>query len=287
MELVRRVHAMKETARQVRGRGLRVGLVPTMGALHEGHLSLVREARKFSEVVVLSIFVNPTQFNEHSDFEHYPRDLTRDADLCIAEGVDYIFAPEAPEMYPAGPGTWVEVADLSHRIEGASRPGHFRGVATVVLKLFNIVQPAVAAFGRKDAQQLAVIKRMVRDLMVDVEILECDTVREGDGLALSSRNVKLSPAERESARAIPRALAAAERAVADGESTADEVAAAARAVLEAEPGLRIDYVTLVDGKLQAAERLAGEGLLLVAAWAGETRLIDNVALRAAATGKKS
>jgi pantoate--beta-alanine ligase len=229
------------------------GLVPTMGALHGGHVALLRTARQESDKVVMSLFVNPAQFDEGKDLEAYPRDEARDLAIAEAEGVDAVFAPAAEELYPHGFATWVDPGEIG--AEGASRPGHFRGVATVCLKLFNIVRPDRVWFGQKDAQQVAVIKQLVRDLNVDVDIRVVDTVRDDDGLALSSRNARLSPAEREVARAIPRALA-----------THD--AAAARAVL-AEAGLEPDYVEVAD--------LDGP-TLAVAARVGATRLIDNVRL---------
>jgi pantoate--beta-alanine ligase len=251
-----------------------------MGALHEGHLALVRRVRELSDLVVVSNFVNPTQFGANEDLDRYPRDLARDVDLCIREGVDVMFVPESAELYPAGASTWVEVEGLSTRLEGASRPGHFRGVATVVLKLFGIVKPDVAAFGQKDAQQAILVQRMARDLMLDVEIVVLPTVRDDDGVALSSRNVHLSPEERMAARSIPRALRAAEQRIESGERDAEIVESAAREVLEAEPVLRVDYVALVDTtRLQPLTRLEGEVLLAVAVFAGRTRLIDNTIVR--------
>jgi pantoate--beta-alanine ligase len=233
-----------------------VGLVPTMGALHCGHAALLDAARPACDVLVASLFVNPAQFAEPSDLAAYPHDLERDTAFAAAHDVDVVFAPPASEMYPPGFATWVEPAGVADGLEGAHRPGHFRGVATVCLKLFNIVRPQIAWFGRKDAQQVAVVRQLVRDLNLPVEIRAVDTVRDADGLALSSRNERLSAAEREQARAIPRALA-----------TGD--AAAARAVLEA-AGLDPDYVEVAD--------LDGP-TLLVATRVGATRLIDNVPLR--------
>ncbi len=281
MEIVRRVHAMKESSRRAREARMRIGFVPTMGYLHEGHLALVRRARELADVVVVSIFVNPTQFGPREDFERYPRDLTRDADLCAAAGVDHVFAPESAEMYPPGACTFVEVEGLSSRLEGASRPAHFRGVATVVLKLLEIVDPHVAIFGQKDAQQVFILRRMARDLLLDVELFVHPTVRDSDGLALSSRNVFLSPDERRAAGAIPRALRAGEDAHAAGAKDPSRIVQAARGILESEPGLRVDYVELVDTSgLMPAVAVNGEMLLAVAVFAGKTRLIDNVILRA-------
>jgi pantoate--beta-alanine ligase len=277
MEIVRRVHSMKEMARQARAKGRRIGFVPTMGYLHDGHLSLVRRVKEMSDLVVVSIFVNPMQFGPGEDYGNYPRDLARDVDRCVAEGVDIVLAPEAEEMYLADACTWVDVEGLSARLEGASRPGHFRGVATVVLKLLHIVQPHVAAFGQKDAQQAVIIQRMTRDLLLDTEILVLPIVRDEDGVALSSRNVRLSPAERRAAQAIPRALKAAEKAIEGGERDPAKVVKTARDILEAEPALRVDYVELVDtAKLQPVAGIEGEMLLAVAVYAGKTRLIDNI-----------
>ncbi|MDX1387866.1 MAG: pantoate--beta-alanine ligase [Acidobacteriota bacterium] len=281
MDIVRRAYAIKEITREARERGQKVGLVPTMGYLHDGHFSLVRRVKERSDIVIVSIFVNPTQFGENEDFDQYPRDLTRDADLCIAEGVDYIFAPETEEIYPPGNRTFVEVEGLSKVLEGESRPTHFRGVTTVVLKLLEIVDPHVAAFGQKDAQQAVIIQRMVRDLMLDVEIQIVPTVRDEDGVALSSRNAYLSPEQRRAARAIPKALQATEKAVADGEENAAEVVKVALDILTAESLLKVDYVALVDGdNLQPLETVEGRMLLALAVWVGETRLIDNVRLNA-------
>jgi len=280
MEIVRRANSMKEISRQARASGKKIGFVPTMGALHEGHLALIRRVKAASDVVVVSVFVNPTQFGPGEDFDRYPRDLARDADKCIAEGVDWLFAPEAEEVYPPGACTFVEVADLSARLEGASRPGHFRGVTTVVLKLLETVRPQTVAFGQKDAQQAIIVQRMVRDLMLDVEVLVLPTVRDKDKLALSSRNVNLSREERLAAAAVPRALAAAEEAIASGERDPEAVAQRVRTVLESEPLLRVDYVALVDTtRLQPVPTVEGEVLLAVAVWAGRTRLIDNSILR--------
>lgn len=281
MEIVRRVHSMKEACRQARRGGKKIGFVPTMGALHEGHLRLIRRARELADIVAVSIFVNPTQFDQASDFESYPREETADADRCISERVDYLFSPPAEELYPEGSQTIVDVTELSRSFEGASRPGHFRGVATVVLKLLQIVQPDFAVFGQKDLQQALVVRRMVRDLMLDVEIVMMPTVRDEDNVALSSRNQKLSAAEREAARAIPRALEAARQAIAEGQRQSDRVLAAVHEVLQAEERLKVDYVELVDReRLEPPTQVQGELALIIAAFLGETRLIDNVLLNA-------
>jgi pantoate--beta-alanine ligase len=272
---------MHEICRKARVRGRRVGLVPTMGALHAGHLSLIRRTKELCDILVVSIFVNPTQFGPGEDLQSYPRDFAGDVDLCIAEKVDYVFAPEVAEMYPPGAQTFVEVTDITQEFEGASRPGHFRGVATVVTKLFQIVQPTLAGFGQKDAQQVAVIERMVKDLMLGVEILVLPTVRDEDGLALSSRNRYLTAEQRRAALAIPRALARGKEVIADGERHADKVVAAVREVLEAEESVTVDYAELVDrDRFEYVEHVSGEMLLIVAAKVGDTRLLDNIILRA-------
>lgn len=276
MEIVRRVQAMREVSHQARGRKLKIGFVPTMGSLHEGHLTLIRRVKERADVVVVSVFVNPAQFGPEEDFENYPRDLTRDADLCVAEGVDYLFAPEAKEIYSEGAATFVEVAGLSDRLEGQSRPGHFRGVTTVVLKLFEVVKPNIAAFGQKDAQQAVIVRRMVADLLLDVEILILSIARDDQGIALSSRNAHLSPEEYEAATAIPRALEAARHVVAEGQTVPEEVLLAAREVLEAEELLKVDYLELVDPRsLDPLAVVDREALLLLAVHCGSTRLLDN------------
>ena len=246
--------------------GRTVGLVPTMGALHAGHLSLVAAAREENDIAVATVFVNPAQFGAGEDFSRYPRDDERDDLLAAEHGVDLLFRPRPDELYPAGFQTWVEVSELGDALEGASRPGHFRGVATVCLKLFNIVRPDRAYFGQKDAQQAAVVKRMVRDLDLELAIRVLPTVRDADGLALSSRNCYLSPEERVSALALPRALRAGLEAHRSG-AHADAVA---RTVLAGQPGLEREYVEVV--------RLDGRLVLAVAVKVGETRLIDNVVL---------
>ena len=279
MEIVRRVHAMREIVREARGRRLKIGFVPTMGCLHEGHLSLVRKVKELADVVVVSIFVNPAQFGPGEDFDRYPRNLTRDADLCVAEGVDYVFTPEADELYPPGPKTYVEVTGLSDRLEGKSRPGHFRGVTTVLLKLFELVRPDIAAFGQKDAQQAVIVRRMVTDLLLDLEVRVLPTVRDEHGIALSSRNRYLSTEQAVAARAIPRALEAARELLADGRAEAAGIISAAREILEAEELLRIDYLELVDREtLWPVTTVDAPAILLLAVECGETRLLDNAFL---------
>ncbi|MCL6565849.1 MAG: pantoate--beta-alanine ligase [Acidobacteriia bacterium] len=279
MEIIRTVEWMKQVARAARSDGRIVGFVPTMGALHEGHLSLVRAALLQCRPVVVSIFVNPTQFGPGEDFERYPRQFERDCALLEPLAVDYLFAPEASELYPAGFRTYVQVEGLSERLEGRSRPGHFRGVATVVLKLLEIVQPTFAYFGRKDAQQARIIQQMVADLNLDTQIQVCPIVREPDGLAMSSRNAYLQGAERQAATALFRALAAARREVEAGERDALRLVAAMRAVLDREPLVSTDYAEIVDAEtFEPVVRLRRTCLALVAAFVGSTRLIDNMLL---------
>jgi pantoate--beta-alanine ligase len=256
-----------------------VGFVPTMGALHEGHLSLVRAAKAECDAVVASIFVNPTQFGPNEDFGKYPRTMEADCALLEREVVDAVFLPQVEEMYPAGAATWVEVEDLSGRLDGASRPGHFRGVATVVAKLFHIVGPDRAYFGQKDAAQVANLRRMVRDLNFDLELVVCPIVRESDGLAMSSRNRYLSPEERRQALVLSRVLRAMEVCYAAGERDARKLLAAGRMVMAEEPAVRVDYLRMVDPEtLVDVEEVRGAALAAVAAYVGATRLIDNVML---------
>jgi pantoate--beta-alanine ligase len=256
-----------------------VGLVPTMGALHEGHLSLIRQASAENEHVVVSIFVNPRQFNEQDDFARYPRTIERDLSLLRNEAVDAVFTPDPDEMYPPDAATRIQVRELADRLEGASRPGHFEGVALVVCKLLNIVQPDRAYFGRKDAQQVVVIQKMVDDLNMPVEIVPVETVRDPDGVAISSRNAFLSPVEREAAGRIPAALFAAVGAFELGERSADRLRDLVRTAIEEEPLLSVDYVSLADSRdLRELSRIDRPAVLSIAVWCGGTRLIDNVRL---------
>ena len=270
MELVRRVHMMQEISREARSRGRKIAFVPTMGALHEGHLGLVRQARQLGDLTVVSIFVNPKQFGANEDLGTYPRDLARDTDLCIAEGVDYLFCPEERDMYPAGYGTTVDVEALSSVFEGSSRPGFFRGVCTVVLKLFSIVRPHFAVFGQKDAQQALIVQRMVRDLNLDIELLIAPTVREPDGLALSSRNAYLSPAERQAATVLYRALRrGAEVARSERSVSGQRIEAEMRRTVATEERARLDYAAAVDpDTLHRLDVFNGRVQLLIAAWIG-------------------
>jgi pantoate--beta-alanine ligase len=277
MEIIYTLEWMKQVGRQARAEGRPLGFVPTMGALHEGHLSLVRAAQQRCSPVVVSIFVNPTQFGPSEDFEKYPRPVDADRALLEELGVDYLFAPTAKEMYPAGFSTYVSVEGLSSRLEGKSRPGHFRGVTTVVLKLFEIVQPHSAFFGRKDAQQARIIRQMTVDLNLDAEIVVCPIVREPDSLAMSSRNAYLKPDERCAATSLSRALEAARREIAAGERDAIRLAAALRGVLNAETVVSVDYAEIVDAEtFEPITRLRRTCLAVLAAFVGKTRLIDNM-----------
>jgi pantoate--beta-alanine ligase len=277
MEVIQRIPQMKEVSRKARSEGKVIGLVPTMGFLHEGHLSLVREARKMADIVVVSIFVNPAQFAPTEDFDKYPRDVTRDAELLTSEKTDYIFLPKAEEMFPANYHTYVKVRDLSAKMCGVSRPDHFEGVTTVVLKLFHIVDPHFAYFGQKDAQQLVIIRRTVSDLNLDVEIVRLPIVREPDGLAMSSRNTYLSPEERKAATVLYRALQHAQKRVDEGERKSKTLIKEIREIIESEPLARIDYISITDmTELKELKTLKGKCLIALAAYFGSTRLIDNI-----------
>ena len=271
---------MASIARKLRRENKTVAFVPTMGALHEGHVTLVKEARAASDVVVVSIFVNPTQFNEQGDLDRYPRDLTGDAALLAEYEVDYVFAPEEPEIYPKGFSTYVYVEGLSEGLEGASRPGHFRGVATIVTILFNTVRPDLAYFGQKDAQQIAVIKRLTADLGYETEIVVVPTVREESGLALSSRNRILSDEERQKASVIYRSLREAKIAFKNGERNAARLIEMVQEQIATEPLASIDYVSVADSRtLEPVEKIGEtETLIAVAVRFGTIRLIDNVLL---------
>lgn len=281
MEIINRRKRMVSVARKIRREQDRtIGLVPTMGALHEGHLSLVREARRMCDYVVVSVFVNPAQFAPGEDFERYPRDLTKDTALLTDYNVDYIFAPTSDEMYPKGFSTYVTVEGISEQLEGAARPGHFRGVATVVTILLNIVRPDFAFFGQKDAQQTLVVKKLARDLALDSEIVILPTVREDSGLALSSRNAYLNPEERQSAAILYQALSRAKESYKEGERSAQRLASIVRATIEMEPRAKIDYISVTDADtLEKIDRLDDHPVLIaVAVKFGKTRLIDNVVL---------
>jgi len=270
---------MQLVARELRRSGKRIGFVPTMGALHEGHLSLVRSARAQSAVVVVSIFVNPLQFGPSEDFSKYPRTFERDRQLLEAEKADIIFAPTNEAMYPPGAKTIVEVTELADKLDGRSRPGHFKGVTTVVAKLFNIVQPDRAFFGQKDAAQVANLKRMVRDLNMDIEIIVCPIVREADGLALSSRNTYLNAGQRKQALILSRVLHRIQFLRDRGERSAAALIEKGRELFAEEPAAKLDYLEIVDpDTLDPVEDVSKGALVAIAAWMGTTRLIDNLLL---------
>ena len=273
--VLKTVEEVRSYVKAAKKEGKSVGFVPTMGFLHEGHKSLIVRAAKENDFVVVSDFVNPTQFGPNEDFEAYPRDIEKDAELCEDAGADIIFNPEASEMYDNALTT-VTVDKITKVLCGASRPGHFAGVATVVSKLFNIVAPDRAYFGEKDAQQLMVIKKMVKDLNFDIEIIGCPIIRESDGLAKSSRNTYLNPEERQAALCLSRSLNLGKELIANGETSADVVKAAIKAEIEKEPLSRIDYVEIVDlNTLESAERTDTGILTAIAVYIGKTRLIDN------------
>jgi len=277
VETIRTIAWMKESARQARAENRILGLVPTMGALHAGHVALVERAKRDCAPVIASIFVNPKQFGPKEDFAKYPRTLEADSEKLSAAGVDALFLPDAAEIYPGGFRTYVNVEGLSDRLEGRSRPGHFRGVATVVLKLLEIVQPHFAYFGRKDAQQVRIISQMSRDLNLDTEIVVCPIVREPDGLALSSRNAYLNAEERRAATVLHRALEAARAEIAAGTRDSLHLQAVLRKVLEAEPLAAVDYAEIVDAdSFEPVTRIARSCYAVLAVFLGRTRLIDNL-----------
>jgi len=279
MKICETIDDMRSASRATRRKGKHLGFVPTMGALHEGHLSLVRSAKAKCDVVAVSIFVNPLQFGPNEDLAKYPRTFERDLALLEKEAVDFLFAPTREEMYPAGAVTYVTVEGLSEKLCGKSRPGHFRGVTTVVAKLFHIVEPDLAFFGQKDAAQATIIRRMVRDLNLPVEIVVCPIVREPDGLAMSSRNAYLNPQERKSALVLHRALVAIESRFNQGEKNAAALIEAGKLVLAQEPAVRLDYFDIVDPvTLDPLQQLTRHALLAIAAFVGNTRLIDNILL---------
>jgi len=280
MEIINRRARMTSLTRKLRRENKTIGFVPTMGALHEGHLSLVKEARQMSDVVIVSIFVNPTQFNDKKDLEKYPRDLTADAALLTEFQVDYIFSPDEKEVYGENFSTYVYVENLTETLEGASRPGHFRGVATVVTILFNTIRPDFAYFGQKDAQQVAVIKRLTQDLGFDTEIIILPIIREENGLAMSSRNALLSDEERQKAAIIYQALREAKIAAKNGERNALNLEQIVRNKIEMEPLAKIDYIAIVDNDtLEPIEKIGENAVLIaVAAKFGNVRLIDNTVL---------
>jgi pantoate--beta-alanine ligase len=281
VKVIETVDQMRAACRALKRDGKRLGFVPTMGALHDGHLSLVRAARRQCQAVAVSIFVNPTQFGPNEDFGKYPRAFDRDRQMLETEKVDLLFAPKVEEMYPPGAKTFVHVEEMSKKLCGRSRPGHFRGVTTVVSKLFHAVEPDVAFFGQKDAAQCAILRRMVRDLDMDVQIVVCPIVREQDGLALSSRNAYLDPKQRQQATVLHRALMRVQLLADKGERSSERLIAAAREVFAQEPDVRVDYVEIVDNDtLEPVPAVSRGALVAVAAFVGTTRLIDNIVLSA-------
>ncbi|MDP9262701.1 MAG: pantoate--beta-alanine ligase [Acidobacteriota bacterium] len=279
MKVLPTIAEMRAASAQARRGANRLGFVPTMGALHEGHLSLVRAARALCDVVAVSIFVNPTQFGPSEDFSKYPRSFERDSEMLEAAGMDFLFAPSVEEMYPKGAVTFVTVEGLSEKLCGRSRPGHFRGVTTVVAKLFNIVQPDLAFFGQKDAAQTVIVEKMVRDLDLPIEIVVCPIVREADGLAMSSRNAYLNAEQRRSATVLHRALRKVEELAEKGERTSSKLIDAAQRVFREEPAVKVDYVEIVDNEtLDPVADVSRGALVAVAAFVGATRLIDNIVL---------
>jgi pantoate--beta-alanine ligase len=280
MRIIRSPNTMQKICGGLKREGKIIGLVPTMGYLHEGHLSLVRIARKRSDVLVVSVFVNPTQFGPKEDFRRYPRDFKRDRSLLEQEGCDFIFAPRAKDMYPDGHLTYVNIDKITQELEGAIRPGHFRGVTTVVAKLFNIVQPDMAVFGQKDAQQAVVLKKMVDDLNYGIRMIIAPTVRERDGLAISSRNVYLSKEERKQAEVLYQALRQAKEMIKKGERKTSKIISKMRTSIKKQPLADIDYIAITDANsLELLDKLKGEILISLAVRFGKTRLIDNLKLR--------
>ena len=280
MRIIRSPKTMQRICGGLKREGKIIGLVPTMGYLHEGHLSLVRIARKRSDVLVVSVFVNPTQFGPKEDFRRYPRDFQRDKSLLKQEGCDFVFVPGMKDMYPDGYLTYVDVDKITGGLEGATRPGHFRGVATVVAKLFNIVGPDMVVFGQKDAQQAVILKKMVEDLNYGIKMIIAPTVRERDGLATSSRNIYLSEEERKQAKVLYQALRAAKEMIRDGEKKSSKIVSGMRTLIGKQSLAEIDYIAITDAdSLELLNKLEGEILISLAVRFGKTRLIDNIKLR--------
>jgi pantoate--beta-alanine ligase len=280
MEIIKTIKEMKEFSSQARGAGKTIALVPTMGFFHEGHFSLMREGRRRGNLLIVSLFVNPTQFGPNEDFKNYPRDFDRDRGMAEEVGTDILFAPEAGEMYPLDAQTIVRVEKVTQNLCGRSRPTHFQGVTTVVLMLFEIVMPHVAIFGEKDYQQVVTVQQMVRDLHMSVEVVGMPTVREADGLAMSSRNTYLLPEEREAALSLYRSLQKAKELLQKGERKADRILQEMKGILQSEPLVRIDYAQICDAHtLQDVNRIEGDVVVALAAYLGKTRLIDNLTFR--------
>jgi pantoate--beta-alanine ligase len=279
LQQIETIAEMKSACRAATRAGKSLGLVPTMGALHEGHMSLVRASKSQCDVTAVSIFVNPLQFGPTEDLDKYPRTLERDTAMLREHGVEFVYVPAVAEMYPPGAQTHVDVRDLSSKLDGGSRPGHFRGVSTVVCKLFEIVRPDRAFFGQKDAAQVALLRKMVRDLDMDVEIVVCPIVRESDGLAMSSRNRYLNPEQRKQALVLSRSLGQVKAAVVAGESDARKLAEIGRQTVASEPAAKLDYFAIIDADtLDPVDKVSNGTLVAVAAWVGTTRLIDNLVL---------
>ncbi len=281
MKVIKKIDEMRRAVSGIKSQGMSIGFVPTMGYLHEGHLSLVRESLRRANVTVVSIFVNPKQFGPSEDFKDYPRDLNRDSEVLEREGIDYLFVPEAGEIYPQGYKTYVDVCDLQDKLCGRSRPGHFRGVCTVVLKLFNVLNPDISFFGQKDAQQAIILKRMVKDLNLDVKIEVLPIVREEDGLALSSRNNYLTQEERKAALVLSKSLKRAQSMTEKGQRDSSTIIKEMKEIIGREPLAKIDYVEIVDmDNLDPVAIIEKEALAAVAVFIGKVRLIDNKIIRA-------
>jgi len=279
MKVIKKIDEMRSAVSDVKSRGMSIGFVPTMGYLHEGHRSLVRESLRKADVTVVSIFVNPAQFGPREDFKEYPRDLDRDSEVLEREGVDYLFVPESDEIYPQGHKAYVEVYDLQDKLCGRSRPGHFRGVCTVVLKLFNIVNPDISFFGQKDAQQVIILKRMVKELNLEVIIKVLPIIREEDGLVLSSRNKYLTQEERKAALVLSRSLKVAQSMMEKGQRDSAAIIKEMREIISREPLAKIDYVEIVDmDKLNPVAKIEKKALVALAIFIGKIRLIDNTIL---------
>ncbi len=280
MKTIKTIKEMKEFSSRARRAGKTIAFVPTMGFFHEGHLSLMREGRRRGDLLIVSLFVNPTQFGPHEDFKNYPRDFERDSKMAGGVGTDVLFAPEASEMYPPDHQTIVRVEKVTQNLCGRARPTHFQGVTTVVLMLFEIVMPHVAIFGEKDYQQLVTVQQMVRDLHLSVEVMGMPTVREADGLAMSSRNTYLLPKERKAALSLYRSLQKAKELLQKGERKADRILQEMKGILQSEPLVKIDYAQICDARtLQDVDRVEGDVVVALAAYLGKTRLIDNVIFR--------
>lgn len=279
MRVIRKINVMQKEAEKLNKKGKVIGFVPTMGYLHDGHIKLIKEARKISDFVVVSIFVNPTQFGPTEDYEKYPRDEKRDLKICKSQNVDYVFIPSVKDVYPKDYETYVELTKTPNHLCGLSRPGHFRGVATILIKLFNIVKPTIAFFGLKDFQQTVVVKKLVRDLNINTKIKTVETVRDTDGLALSSRNKYLSEEERKKALSIPKSLLIAKKMIENGETDTEKIKEAMRKLLE-QNDIKVDYVEIVDSNtLEELEKVRFPCAIAVAAFIGQTRLIDNIVMK--------